>query len=59
MYGGNHAERRGEKTAVISDNRQINFSDLDDLSARCRRVFKNLSLGRGDRVALIMRDLLS
>lgn len=51
-----HAEESGEKTAVICDDRELSFSDLDNLSARCRRVFKDSGLERGDRVALIMCD---
>ena len=51
-----HAEEREEKTAIVCDDRKISFGDLDNLSARCRRVFKDLGLERGDRVALIMAD---
>jgi len=51
-----HAKDRGEKTAVICGDQQLSFRDIDDLSARSRRVFKNLQLERGDRVALLMCD---
>jgi benzoate-CoA ligase family protein len=51
-----HAEERGEKTAIVCDGREISFGDLDNLSARCRWVFQDLGLERGDRVALIMGD---
>jgi acyl-CoA synthetase (AMP-forming)/AMP-acid ligase II len=51
-----HAEESGEKTAVVCDDRVLRFGDLDNLSARFRRDFKDLGLERGDRVALIMCD---
>src|SRR5262245_2674104 len=51
-----HAEESGEKNAIVCDERELSFGDLDNLSARCRRVFKDLGLERGDRVALIMCD---
>jgi non-ribosomal peptide synthetase component F len=51
-----HAEESLEKTAVVCDARELSFGDLDNLSARCRRVFKDFGLERGDRVALIMCD---
>src|SRR5262245_8924766 len=51
-----HAEESGEKTAIVYDERELSFGDLDNLSARCRRVFKDLGLQRGDRVALLMCD---
>jgi long-chain acyl-CoA synthetase len=49
-----HAGESGEKTAVVCDDRGLRSGDLDNLSARCRRDFKDLGLERGDRVALIM-----
>jgi 4-hydroxybenzoate-CoA ligase len=51
-----HAKDSGDKLAVICGDQQLSFRDLDDLSARCRRVFKDLHLERGDRVALVMCD---
>jgi acyl-CoA synthetase (AMP-forming)/AMP-acid ligase II len=51
-----HAEKSGEKSAIVCDDRDLSFGELDNLSARCRRVFRNLGLERGDRVALIMCD---
>jgi benzoate-CoA ligase family protein len=51
-----HAEESGEKAAVVCDDRELSFGDLDNLSARCRQVFRDLELESGDRVALIMCD---
>ncbi|HKX28966.1 MAG TPA: class I adenylate-forming enzyme family protein, partial [Blastocatellia bacterium] len=55
-YLATHARERAEQTAVISDDRELSFSELDHLSGQCRRVFKDLGVKRGDRVALIMCD---
>jgi benzoate-CoA ligase family protein len=55
-YVAHNAEVAGGKTAIISDGREISFAALDDSSARCRWLFKNLGLKRGDRIALIMCD---
>ena len=51
-----HAEESREKAAIICGDRELNYGALENLSGRCRRVFKNLSLECGDRVALIMCD---
>ena len=55
-YLATHARERAEQTAVIGDDRELSFGELDHLSGQCRRVFKDLGVKRGDRVALIMCD---
>ena len=52
-----HAERSGESRAVLDDQgRALRFRDLNEQICCTRTQLNNLGIGRGDRVALLIRD---
>lgn len=51
-----HAERSGEKTAILYEDQAISYRELEQRSAQCRGALRALGIVGGDRVAMVMAD---
>lgn len=52
----NIVKRFGDKPALIFESEKITFSELDHLSRRAAKGLCQLGVGKGDRVALFLRN---
>lgn len=52
------ADRHGDKTFLLFEGRATSFADMDALANRAAHGLGALGIGRGDRVALMMRASL-
>ena len=53
-----HVHARGAGPALVVDGRAVSFAALDDLSAGAAAALERRGVGRGDRVALVVRSSL-
>ena len=49
------AQRLGDATWLISDERRLSFGDADRLATRCASGLAALGVGKGDSVAMVMQ----
>jgi long-chain acyl-CoA synthetase len=52
------AQRYGQKTALISDDRRLSYADLNEASNRLAGALLKLGVGKGDRVAMLLTNSL-
>ena len=55
---GQQVKKHPDKTAIINLDREFTFGELDDLSSRFANVLLKLGIGKGDRVATLMPNLM-
>jgi long-chain acyl-CoA synthetase len=53
---GEVAQRDGQKTALISEQRRLSYADLNEASNRLANALLKLGVGKGDRVALLLAN---
>jgi long-chain acyl-CoA synthetase len=53
---GEVAQGCGQKTALISEQRRLSYTDLDEASNRLASALLKLGVGKGDRVAMLLAN---
>src|SRR6202011_1511475 len=56
FVGRNVAEGRGERVAIVTDEGETTYGELEELARRFAAALENQGVHRGDRVALILPD---
>ena len=50
------AERYGGKTAIVSGNHRLSYTDLDEASSKLANALIKIGVNRGDRIAMLLSN---